>query len=591
MLYYSLFPVQVQTPLKRLSTMGRGAAWPPNSFGEWVVGQNFKSTSRRPSGQTQILKVSLSEDEASGDETLQITYPGRRKGSSSAKQATPKSSLPRKKVSFDGDQKPLKSALKKRATSPSESSDTLVEDTSEDDATTEKDESSELDESDTSEDEVWVKKKKRKADKKLVTAPICKKETDSEDSSAVKDALPHETCNCRDCIRGRKILKAMIKFDAKQATGEGAKKADNEKQKGKQKGSKKKAETTSTEASETTETEATEEEKEPPPSKQKKKKAEFKESEKKSSPKKPSPKSAELQRAADKTAFKVPVYPKSMGPNLIMPIKSNVVQCEHTIEGPNDPRPNAFIDSGKGIVRIYHGPVWGNHTGELYGAANPSKLSPLPPSARPHLGYPPGWAGPQHYDNFPPYHPYPNYPPFPPSGPSPRPRPAGPPPGTPVGQNATAGRSPSGPAANGLGLTGIRWPGTPPMLREYRAREKAKDRSEATNNVGPSHAQKGNTEAWASGGGTQGWGNEGNANAGDNMWAQPSGGDGKPKEVDLGFLRNGPSNPERRKTATPFLCCRQITDLSQRVTRARKAARMAVGVSIMIINVQIILCG
>lgn len=522
--------------------MGRGAAWPPNSFGEWVVGQNFKNASRRPSGQTQVLKVSLSEDEASGDETLQITYPGRRRGSSSNKHATPKSSSSRKKVSFDSDRKPLKSALKKRSTSPSESSDTLVEDTSEDDATTEKDESSAIDESDTSEDEVWVKKKKPKTEKKPAKAPICKKETDSEDSSAAKDALPHETCTCQDCVKGRKILKAMIKLDAKRDKGEGSKKGDSEKQKGKQKDSKKKTETTSTEASETTENEATEEDTEPP-SKQKKKKGQQKENEKKTSPKenkKSSPKTAEPKQAVEKSAFRLPIYPKSMEPNLIMPIKSNVVQCEHTIEGPNDPRPNAFIDSGKGIVRIYHGPVWGNHTGELYGAVNPSKLSPMPPSARPHLGYPPGWVGPQHFDHFPPYYPHHPYPPFPPGGPSPRPPPGGPPPGTPVGQNATAGRPPGGPATNGLGLSGIRWPGTPPMLREHQAREKAKERSEATNNVGP---------AWASGGGNSGWGNDGNNNAGDNAWGQTPGGDGKAKEVDLSFLHS----KEQRKSATLFV--------------------------------------
>lgn len=536
--------------------MGRGAAWPPNSFGEWVVGQNFKSTSRRSSGQTQILKVSLSEDEASGDETLQITYPGRRRGSSSAKQATSTPSSSRKKVSFDSDRKPLKSALKKQATSPSESSDTLVEDTSEDDATTEKDESSAIDESDTSEDEVWVKKKKHKGEGKSKSAHACKKETDSEDSSAVEDALPHETCDCKDCVKGRKILKAMIKLDAKKATGEGSKKADKEKQKGNQKGNQKggkskTVEATSTEASETTENDATTEEEKEPQSKQKKK-GQPKDNEKKSSSKenkKASPEEAEPKKAVDKTAFKLPTYPKSMEPNLIMPIKSNVVQCEHTIEGPNDPRPNAFIDSGKGILRVYHGPVWGNHTGELYGAVNPSKLSPLPPSARPDLWYPPGWGGPGHYNHFPPYQSHPPYPPFPPGGPSPRPRPAGPPPGTPNGQQ------PSGPPANGMGLSGMRWPATPPMLREHRAHEKAKERSEATNNVGPSNANlshkntpKGNTGAWASVGGDQGWGNDGNANGGGDAWGPTSGGDGKPKEYDFGFLHKKQSNFEQSKS-------------------------------------------
>lgn len=525
--------------------MGRGAAWPPNSVSEWMVGQNFKSTPRRSSGKTQILKVSLSEDETSGDETLQITYPGRRRAGSATIQATSKSSS-RKKVSFDSDRKPLKSALKKRAVSPSDSSDTLIEDTSEDATTTEKDESSAIDESDTSEDEIWVKKKKPKAENKPKAAPVCKKETDSEDSSAVKDALPHETCDCKDCVKGRKILKAMIKLDAKKAADADSKKVNNEKQKGKQKGSKKKDDATSTEVSETTETEATEEDKEKP-SKQKKKKEEPKENEKKPSSKenkKPSPKTEEQKQTVDKNVFKLPTYPKFMEPNLIMPIKSKVVQCEHAIEGPNDPRPNAFIDSGKGIVRVYHGPVWGNHTGELYGAANPSKLSPLPPSAVPYHGYPPNWAGPHHYGHFAPY------PPYPPGGPSPRFHPAGPPPGTPIGHNTAAG---------GLGLTGIPWPGTPPTLREERAREKAKARSEATNNVGPSQgrvpqnkAQNGKTEAWDSGGVKQGWGNDGNVNESGNAWAQAAGGDNNTQEHDFSFLRKNKPQWERRKTPKTF---------------------------------------
>lgn len=546
--------------------MGRGAAWPPNSFGEWVVGQNFKSSSRRPSGQTQILSVSLSEDEASGDETLQITYPGRRRGSSATRQPTPKSSSYRKRVSFDSDRKPLKSALKKRATSPSESSDTLVEDTSEDATTTEKDESSAMDECDTSEDEVWVKKKKSKAEKRSKAVHTCKKDTDSEDSSAVKDALPHETCDCKDCVKGRKILKAMMKLDSKRQKDAGSKKTENKKQKGKQKGTKKKAEATSTEASETTETEATEDDKEQPSKNKKKNKGEPKENEKRSSVKenkKPSPKTAEPKQTVDKNAFKLPTYPKSMEPNLIMPIKSKVVQCEHTMEGPNDPRPNAFHDSGKGIVRVYHGPVWGNHTGELYGAVYPHKPSPLPLSARPYPRYPPSWAEPHHYGHFPPY---PPHPPYPQGGPSPRFHPAGPPPGTPVGHNATVGQQPSGPAANGLGLGGKVWPGTPPFLREERAREKAKERSETTNNVGPSQATQaafkqspnGNTGAWNSGGGNEAWGNDGNANGSGNAWGGTPGRDGNKQRPDFSFIKHDQPKFERCKIKSPSLDDKQI---------------------------------
>ncbi|KAM0581574.1 hypothetical protein ACHAP6_000127 [Verticillium nonalfalfae] len=53
-------------------------------------------------------------------------------------------------------------------------------------------------------------------------------------------------------------------------------------------------------------------------------------------------------------------------PNLIMPIRAEVLQVEHTIEGAEDPRPNAYHSGEHGIVRVYHGPAYGNPHGMLY---------------------------------------------------------------------------------------------------------------------------------------------------------------------------------------------------------------------------------
>ncbi|KAM0284438.1 hypothetical protein ACHAQH_002014 [Verticillium albo-atrum] len=53
-------------------------------------------------------------------------------------------------------------------------------------------------------------------------------------------------------------------------------------------------------------------------------------------------------------------------PNLIMPIRAEVLQVEHTIEGVEDPRPNAFHSGEHGVVRVYHGPAYGNPYGTLY---------------------------------------------------------------------------------------------------------------------------------------------------------------------------------------------------------------------------------
>lgn len=528
----------------------RRSGWPPNSLAEWVVGQNFKNTPRRSSsGQTQILKVSLSEDEASGDEKLEITYPGRRRTSRTTKQPSLESMSPRK-VQFDRGSKPLKSALKKTGSPIYQSSDTLVEESSEDPATTD-DESSDTDGSDTFENEAWVRKNlKQQAARKAKTAAICKKHTDTGDISVTEDDLPHLTCQCSKCVKGRRVLGAMIKLEARQEAAKeqlkneykdkGKDEVRNEtKSKRRGKGRTKKDEATSTEASETSQTEDTEDDKKEASPNQSKKKGSPKENDNKSTPKgkrKASPKGAENPKAVNKDAFKLPKFPKSMEPNLIMPVRTKVLQCEHTIEGPNDPRPNAFVDTGKGIVRVYHGPTWGNHAGELYGNVNPAKLpSPLPPSARPYPGlhgYPPGHPG---LYGPPPYGPYPPYPPFPPyphAGPSPRSHPAAPPRGTPTANNIPSGSQnwPSAmhtqmpddaarkeAASKGMGLTGQAWPETPAMIREERAlAEQEKAKSEAVNNFGGSQKdpQLDGIAGWKSGS-NQGWENSGN-----NAWGE-----------------------------------------------------------------------
>ncbi|KAI1808547.1 hypothetical protein F4811DRAFT_246090 [Daldinia bambusicola] len=52
--------------------------------------------------------------------------------------------------------------------------------------------------------------------------------------------------------------------------------------------------------------------------------------------------------------------------NFLMPPHPRVLQVEHAVELPNDPRPNAFFDGAHGIMRVYHGPHYGNAYGQLY---------------------------------------------------------------------------------------------------------------------------------------------------------------------------------------------------------------------------------
>lgn len=105
--------------------------------------------------------------------------------------------------------------------------------------------------------------------------------------------------------------------------------------------------------------------------------------------------------------------PPGKTPNLIAPIRAQVVQTEAVIEGSQDPRPNAFYDAAHNIMRVYYGPVYGNHDNRsLYPRHDPTGL-PLnlgmpypphhpyfygfkdgPPAAYPMSGYPP--PPPQH---------------------------------------------------------------------------------------------------------------------------------------------------------------------------------------------------
>ncbi|WQF75736.1 hypothetical protein CDEST_00750 [Colletotrichum destructivum] len=157
---------------------------------------------------------------------------------------------------------------------------------------------------------------------------------------------------------------------------------------------------------ETTEAEEAEEETIPPPKKKKEVVDTSKKQEKSKDIRKPSKKSKESTTSADvepnnvgpttkksqqkdkttkEKSSKAEVHqklrpeaalsPHLRRPNLIMPIRAEVLQVEHAIEGVEDPRPNAFHDPQHGVVRVYHGPAYGNPYGMLYPARDPNKAS------------------------------------------------------------------------------------------------------------------------------------------------------------------------------------------------------------------------
>ncbi|TGJ81991.1 hypothetical protein E0Z10_g6777 [Xylaria hypoxylon] len=86
-------------------------------------------------------------------------------------------------------------------------------------------------------------------------------------------------------------------------------------------------------------------------------------------PKKVKPKS-KIER--EKGPKKVTGYPPARSPpyirqpNMLLPPRTSVMQIEHAVENPGDPRPNAFFDNDSGTTRVYHGPAYGNPYGMLY---------------------------------------------------------------------------------------------------------------------------------------------------------------------------------------------------------------------------------
>lgn len=81
--------------------------------------------------------------------------------------------------------------------------------------------------------------------------------------------------------------------------------------------------------------------------------------------------------------------------HVISAARAIVVMREDVIECPSDPAPNAFFDSNAGILRVYHGPVYGNP----YASILPSRGSNQMPIGAfsgydQTMGYPPSMQGP-----------------------------------------------------------------------------------------------------------------------------------------------------------------------------------------------------
>ncbi|KAJ9154977.1 hypothetical protein NKR23_g2450 [Pleurostoma richardsiae] len=338
---------------------------PPNSVVEWMIGQNIPRRKKCPA-KHDIIKIAVSTDDESGDDTLSVTYP-RQPGKGTA--VRKKSSI--KKVRFD--------AAATKPKSPSSSSEVIYTESS-------LEESSSIMETDTSEgdarssDEVsssdFSGRAKKPGDTK--SKNTCKKD-EVVDSTDEEYDEPHPTCPCDECIAGRRRQRKAKKAKEKSASdrSEGTGSADDSKksQRKKRKNSTGKKDktpetdkTTSTDPTEATKTgEDTEaDSSDEPLAKKSKKRAKHGKADTKTRGE-AEPKEGDAGGDGEQAvAAKDTLSSVLRQPNLLMPVKARVLQVEHAVETPDDPRPNAFVDDEHGIIRVYHGPAYGNPTGALY---------------------------------------------------------------------------------------------------------------------------------------------------------------------------------------------------------------------------------
>ncbi|KAH8169728.1 hypothetical protein LIA77_10272 [Sarocladium implicatum] len=401
----------------------------PTSFCEWVVGTNIpsalgpgKKPRRIKPHNRDVIKVELTTDEETEEDSLKITYPRRR---SRGKKAAVVQDLQLKKVRFD--ESPKKSALKKTKTY------VVAESSDDDDKTSDSADAS----TDSARSRIILIPEK---DLKLHTVKLVddSKSQDSSEPDSEADSDPDPTCKCIDCIRGRQklvrrkrrasLMKQILSSRDDLSDGEtetenetddsdeGGKKEDKKKDKKKdtgtdggkdrakdQKQDKKKqaaknaaVETESgSESGAVTDDADNENSESDAKSKGKKQKNKQqkseeegkcgndkskKESENKSS-KKEEPESKKKKKNEPKKkdeskedkSTKSKSYPEATPgpnprrPNLIGPIRAEVVQTERVIETQEDPPPNAYYDHENNVLRVYHGPVYGGfHNRGLY---------------------------------------------------------------------------------------------------------------------------------------------------------------------------------------------------------------------------------
>lgn len=338
-------------------------------FAEWVIGTSLQSYIPKPKPMAKrkdVIRVEVTTDDESEADTLKITYPRLINFDNKSQDSI-------KKVRFE--EKP-KSALK-QTKSGSDADTSASEATTDSEAATD----SEADCGD-------AKAKKKKSNKK-------------------DESEPHPTCKCTKCVKGRQKQKQDKKAEEKKKRREGSdakssdasEKKESKKNKKQDKGGKKeskkeeKADSSATEG-DTTDGGTSDDDKAG-------RKDNGKKESKKDEKRRDGDKSTENKGGKEKTAQPAApeqqkAYPEAYPfyhprlPNLIGPIRAQVIQTEPVVETSEDPPPNAFYDAEHNIMRVYHGPVYGNHFSRSLYPKRDQANRPLPvgmphPAQNPYL--------------------------------------------------------------------------------------------------------------------------------------------------------------------------------------------------------------
>jgi len=374
----------------------------PATFSEWVCGISVEDalgprTPAQPQPQRKVVRVEITTDDETEEDSLKVTYP--RTSRASTRQ---ESDIVVKKVRFEDT--PKKSALKKATTNATESDSDLSS----------KDGAADSESSETAPEK---------------TSNTKKNGQDESTSEAGSDT--EGSAKCAKCAQRRKKVGVSTKDGEKQCASdsEGSQSSTDSAPKGKKHGKQAKsnkdaataakerndASEADDEASDSSKTTADEADapaktsnaknkqqgnkkgsgKQPQGSGDKGQKAQKKQESQhdkaqasnatKTMPTKKQ-KSSEKKAEAGKHRHdnKKGDYPEAYlaphprRPHLIEPIRAEVVQTEKVVEGPEDPPPNAYYDAEHGVLRVYHGPVYGNHYSQPLYPRRDASARPLP---------------------------------------------------------------------------------------------------------------------------------------------------------------------------------------------------------------------